>query len=79
MIRKWEYFLKDALSYKPLDRKAIKTRDLILHDGHSYDEFKDPFRQIAHHLWHDIQNYELGSGRAVNEFSILNAEIPRLN
>jgi hypothetical protein len=32
-IRKWEYFLKDALSYKPLDRNEVKTRDLILADG----------------------------------------------
>ena len=30
MIRKWEYFIKDALSYKPLDRNVVKTKDLIL-------------------------------------------------
>jgi lipid A disaccharide synthetase len=53
MIRKMEYFLKDALSYKAVDRKEVKTRDLIV-GGDIYDEFKDPFRQIAHHLWRDI-------------------------
>ena len=62
LIRKWEYFLKDAMSYQELDRRQVQTRDLILADGQTYDEFKDPFRQIAHHLWHDIQNYELRSG-----------------
>jgi lipid A disaccharide synthetase len=30
MIRKAEYFLKDGLSYKPLDRTVVKSRDLIL-------------------------------------------------
>ena len=54
MIKKWEYFLKDAMSYKPLDRKVVHTRDLVLQDGQIYDEFKDPFRQVAHHLWNDI-------------------------
>lgn len=53
-IRKWEYFLKDAMSYKALDRTQVKTRDLILADGQSYDEFKDPFRQVARHMWRDI-------------------------
>lgn len=54
MIRKWEYFIKDAMSYKPLDRNEVRSRDLILHDGHAYDEYKDPFRQVARHLWNDI-------------------------
>lgn len=30
MIRKWEYFIKDALSYQYLDRSVVKTRDLTL-------------------------------------------------
>lgn len=33
LIRKWEYFLKDAMSYKALDRNVVHTRDLILADG----------------------------------------------
>ena len=45
MIRKMEYFLKDSMSYKPLDRSVVRSRDLILAgDGQAYDEFKDPFR-----------------------------------
>lgn len=79
MIRKMEYFLKDSMSYKPLDRSQVRTRDLILSsDGQAYDEFKDPFRQVARHLWHDIQNYELRGGRPINDFQSLNTEIPKL-
>lgn len=78
MIRKMEYFLKDALSYKPLDRSVVHSRDLVLSDGQVYDEFKDPFRQIAHHLWRDIQTYELKSGSPLSDFSSLNGSIPKL-
>jgi lipid A disaccharide synthetase len=78
MVRRAEYFLKDALSYKPLDRKVVQTRDLVLADGHVYDEFKDPFTQIAQHMWRDIQSYELKGGRPVNDFSNFNISIPKL-
>ena len=44
MIRKWEYFIKDSMSYQTLDRSKVRTRDIILEDGQTYDEFKDPFR-----------------------------------
>lgn len=63
MIRKWEYFLKDSMSYKSLDRNVVKSKDLILSDGQTYDEFKDPFRQVAHHIWRDVQNYDLRVGK----------------
>jgi hypothetical protein len=43
LIKSWEYFIKEALSYKSLDRNVVRTRDLIL-DGQAYDEFKDPFQ-----------------------------------
>jgi hypothetical protein len=33
LIRKWEYFLKDALSYRNIDRSAVKTKELMLADG----------------------------------------------
>jgi len=78
LIRKWEYFLKDAMSYKPLDRSVVHSRDLILADGQSYDEFKDPFRQVARHLWADIQNYEIRSGFAFEDFKSLETVVPKL-
>ena len=39
MARKYEYFLKEAMSYKKIDREQVKTRDLILADGDPYQEF----------------------------------------
>lgn len=54
MIKKWEYYLKDSLSYKPLNRTVVTTKDLMLSDGQAYGEYKDPFRQVASHIWRDI-------------------------
>jgi len=62
-----------------LDREVVRTRDLVLADGQIYDEYKDPFRQVARHLWSDIQNYELRGGRPTHDFSSLNTAIPKLN
>ena len=78
LIRKWEGFLKESMSYKELDRKEVRSKYLTLHDGQTYDEFKDPYRQVAHKLWEDIQNYDLKSSDACQDFSLLNATIPRL-
>lgn len=78
MIRKMEYFLKDGLSYKSLDRTVVRSRDLILDDGQAYDEFKDPFTQVATHLWADIQNYELRASSHQPNLGTLNAQIPKL-
>lgn len=77
LIRKWEYFLKDAMSYRRINRQEVKSRNIILADGLTYDEFKDPFKQVARHLWRDIENYELRSGPCPN-FQELNAHIPKL-
>jgi len=78
MVRRQEYFLKDAMSYKPVDRTQVHTRDIILADGHAYDEFKDPFKQIARHLWADIQNYEVRGGKHVPDLSQLGVDVPKL-
>jgi len=43
MVRKWEYFIKDAMSYKKIDRQTVHTKNIILADGQTYDEFKDPW------------------------------------
>ena len=78
MLSKWEYFIKDAMSYKPLDRTTIKSRDMILANGQTYDEFKDPLKQVAHHLWNDIQSYEIKAGSPCRDFKILSASLPKL-
>ena len=33
-IRKWEYFLKEAMSFKSLDRNVVRSKELVLADGH---------------------------------------------
>eukprot|EP00347_Sterkiella_histriomuscorum_P003435 403364304 len=78
LIRKWEYFIKDACSFQRIDHSKVKGRDIILADGLAYDEIKDPFRQVARHLWKDIQNYELRGGQAVEDFSSLETRVPKL-
>ena len=37
MIQKCDGWVQDAMSYKPLDRTVVRTKDLILDDGQSYD------------------------------------------
>jgi len=33
MISKFDGYLQEAMSYKPIDRSVVRTRDLILADG----------------------------------------------
>ena len=42
-VRKFEFFLKEAMSYQELNREVVRSKDLVLQDGQSYEEFKDPF------------------------------------
>ena len=58
LIRKWEYFIKDAMSFKEIDRKKVKTRDLILDDGLAYFEYKEPFSQVSIHILKDMMEYD---------------------
>jgi len=59
-IEAWEGNLQEALSYKPIDRSEVQTRDIILADGNAYNEYMDPFHVAATHMWADIQAYENG-------------------
>ena len=61
-IRKWEFFIKDALCYKPVDRSQVRGRDIVLSDGQPYDQFRDPFKVTAAKLWQDIQDYDTKQG-----------------
>ena len=68
-IRKWEYFMKEALSFKPVDRTTVRSKYLILNDGQTYEEFKDPFHQVATHIWKDMSEYELKAGTPLDSLS----------
>lgn len=39
MVSKYDGFLQEAMSYKPIDRSKVHTRDLILSDGQAYSEY----------------------------------------
>ena len=78
MIRAWENFVKDSMSYKNVDREEVKSRDIFLEDGKAYDEFKDPWKQVAGHLWRDIQEYELKT-EPCTDFQALRVAVPNLH
>lgn len=39
MIRKYDHFLQEAMSFKEVDRSQVKTRDIILSDGEAYSQY----------------------------------------
>lgn len=57
MMRNFEGFVSEAMSYKPIDRTKVRTRDIIL-DGNAYDIYMDPFSVACRKIWADMQAYE---------------------
>ena len=55
------------MSYKPIDRSVVKTRDIILDDGRTYDTYVDPWKVATDKIWQDMQDYELRGGRFENQ------------
>ncbi len=47
------------MSYKPIDRTKVHTRDIIGNDGRAYDVYVDPFTVATNKIWEDMQAYEL--------------------
>jgi nitrate/TMAO reductase-like tetraheme cytochrome c subunit len=44
----------------------------MLADGQPYGEYKDPWRQVAKHIWKDVQEYQIKSGTSCHDFEALN-------
>jgi len=63
MIRQFDGFIAEGMSYKPIDRSQVKTRDIILNDGKAYDCYVDPFTVASNKIWEDLQDYELRGER----------------
>eukprot|EP00831_Metopus_contortus_P022305 TRINITY_DN2017_c0_g1_i5.p2 TRINITY_DN2017_c0_g1~~TRINITY_DN2017_c0_g1_i5.p2 ORF type:complete len:354 (+),score=29.89 TRINITY_DN2017_c0_g1_i5:498-1559(+) len=57
MMISWEPFIKQALTYLPVNYKINKSRDLILEDGDPYDEFMDPITVMARSALGFAENY----------------------
>lgn len=54
MIKKCNGFVQEGMSFKPIDRSKVRSRDLVLEDGQSYDQYYDPFLLTARHIISDI-------------------------
>ena len=78
MIRMCDGFVQDAMSFKPLDRSEVRTRDLILADGQAYDQYYDPFLLTANNMMTHIEDYEINIGSEAVNTSSLKVEIPNL-
>ena len=74
-IQKTKGFVQDSLSFKPLDRSEVRTKDLII-DGQTYDQHYEPFQLAARNMWRDIEGYEHLFGQDAH--SHLQVELPRL-
>jgi len=59
MIRKFDSFVAEGMSYKPIDRSLVSTRDIILSDGQAYDTYVDPFTVATNKIWEDMQAYDM--------------------
>ena len=59
MIRNFDGFVQEGMSYKEIDRTKVRTRDIILEDGNAYNVYQDPFYVATKKIWEDMQAYEL--------------------
>lgn len=57
MIAKFDGKIAEGMSYKPVDRTQVRTRDLVI-DGQTYNQYCDPHFVAASHMWRDIQAYQ---------------------
>ena len=73
LIRKFDGSLQQALSYVPLDRSVVRTRDLILADGNAYKEYQDPFYVAATNMMADINAFD--EGQFAEQDSLSNANV----
>ena len=77
-IKKCDGFVQDAMSFKPLDRAEVRTRDLILADGLSYDQYYDPMLLTANNIMKDLENYEFNLGSEVFANEGYKVHIPKV-
>jgi len=76
IITKADGFVQEGMSFKPLDRSVVKSRDLILDDGQAYDQHYDPFLLTAKNMLRDINSYELGVSSQVGSTDALKVNVP---
>lgn len=75
-ITKCDGFVQEAMSFKPLDRTQVRTRDLMLEDGQAYDQYYDPFLLTANNMMTHIAKYNVNAGSEADSTSSLKVDIP---
>jgi len=60
MISKTDGWVQDGMSFKPLDRSVVRSKELMLDDGGSYDQHWDPMLLAARHMVKEIDAYNTG-------------------
>ena len=75
-IQKLDGWVQDAMSFKPLDRSSVRTKDLILDDGQKYDQYYDPMLLAANNMLKDIESYDIG--QYVHSHDDLKVSLPNL-
>ena len=78
MIKRADGFVQDAMSFKPLDRTEVRTRDLTLDDGQTYDQYYDPMLLTARNIMKDIDSYEVNIGSEVHSNAGIQVNIKSL-
>ena len=66
------------MSFMPLDRTVVRSKDLILDDGQTYDQYHDPMVLAAKNMLKDINAYEVSSGSYAQSTDGLQVSIPNL-
>lgn len=74
MIRRFDSFVAEGMSYKPIDRSQVTTRDIVLDDGLAYDVYVDPFTVATNKIWEDVQAYQLVGDR-VHDIGAIKARV----
>lgn len=57
-MAKMDGHIADAMSFKPVDRTQVRSRDIILSDGQAYNVYMDPHFVAAKHMWKDMEAYQ---------------------
>jgi lipid A disaccharide synthetase len=70
MINQWDGFVQEAMSYKPIDRTQVRTRDIILEDGHAYNVYMDPWKVATRKMLEDINAHEIRGASMVDHAQI---------
>lgn len=70
MIQITKGYIEDAMSYKPIDREVVRTKELLI-DGQAYDQYYDPFQLTARNMMKHIEAYHgyRGSSEGLRVFA----------